>query len=73
MRFSRCLQKYKKKIEQLRNEIRRHEHLYYVLAQPEIDDRQFDMLIKELETLEEQHPEFRSSDSPAQRCGLVSL
>ena len=58
-----------KKIEQLRNEIRRHEHLYYVLAQPEIDDRQFDMLIKELETLEEQHPEFRSSDSPAQRVG----
>ncbi|MBD3267679.1 NAD-dependent DNA ligase LigA, partial [bacterium] len=56
-------------IESLRKEIRRHEYLYYVLAQPEIEDREFDRLMKELEQLEEQHPEYITPDSPTQRVG----
>jgi len=45
-----------KKIEQLRRQIRRHDHLYYVLNLPEITDRQYDSLFAELKKLEEQHP-----------------
>ncbi|MEW6237515.1 MAG: NAD-dependent DNA ligase LigA [Candidatus Omnitrophota bacterium] len=59
----------KDKIIQLRDDIRRHEYLYYVLAQPEIGDEEFDRLLKQLEDLEEKHPEFRTPDSPTQRVG----
>jgi len=58
-----------KKINYLRDEIRRHEYLYYVLAQPEITDTEFDRLMKELEELEQQHPELITPDSPTQRVG----
>jgi DNA ligase (NAD+) len=58
-----------KKIEKLRNEFRRHEHLYYVLDAPEISDAQYDALMNELKKLEAAHPEFVTQDSPTQRVG----
>jgi len=57
----------KEEIEKLRNEINHHDYLYYVLAQPEIDDYQYDLLMKRLKELEEAYPEFISTDSPTQR------
>jgi len=63
----------KKRVEKLREEIEYHNHLYYVLDQPEISDAQYDRLMKELEKLEEQHPEFRSPNSPTQRVGATPL
>ncbi len=59
--------KIKEEIERLRREIRRHDYLYYVLAQPEITDYEYDMLMKRLEELERQYPEFITPDSPTQR------
>ena len=58
-----------KKIEALREQIRGHDYKYYVLAQPAIGDREYDKLIKELETLEAEHPELITPDSPTQRVG----
>jgi DNA ligase (NAD+) len=55
------------RIGRLREEIRRHDYLYYVLAQPEIPDRQYDRLMEELKDLEGRHPELVSPDSPTQR------
>ncbi len=63
----------KKRVEKLREDIEYHNHLYYVLDQPEISDAQYDRLMKELEKLEEQHPEFRSPNSPTQRVGATPL
>jgi DNA ligase (NAD+) len=57
----------KKRIEQLRAEIRRHDYLYYVLSRPEITDQQYDKLFAELKALEEKHPELITPDSPTQR------
>jgi DNA ligase (NAD+) len=57
------------RIEQLRREIRRHEELYYLHAQPEISDAEFDALMRELQALEAQHPELVTPDSPTQRVG----
>ncbi|HBY62645.1 MAG TPA: DNA ligase (NAD(+)) LigA, partial [Solibacterales bacterium] len=53
----------------LREELRRHEHLYYVLDQPEISDAEYDRLMRELRDLEAAHPELLSPDSPTQRVG----
>jgi len=58
-----------KKINELRKLIRKHDRLYYVLNQPEISDREYDALYKELEDLEKQHPQFIIPDSPTQRVG----
>jgi DNA ligase (NAD+) len=58
-----------RKIEKLREEIRRHEHLYYVLDKPEISDAEYDALMNELKKLEAAHPELVTSDSPTQRVG----
>ncbi len=58
-----------KKIEALREKIRRHEHLYYVLDQPEISDLDFDKLMQQLQDLESRHPELITPDSPTQRVG----
>jgi DNA ligase (NAD+) len=55
--------------EHLREEIRRHEHLYYVLDRPEISDAEFDGLIRRLQEIETAHPEARTLDSPTQRVG----
>ncbi len=57
------------RIEHLRDELHRHEHLYYVLDAPEITDAEYDGLMRELKALEEAHPEFASPDSPTQRVG----
>ena len=56
-------------IEKLRNEIRRHEDLYYVLDSPEISDREYDQLLEKLQQLEQDHPELVTPDSPTQRVG----
>ena len=54
-------------IQQLRQKIRHHEEQYYVHSSPEISDAEFDALVHELETLEGQHPDLVSPDSPTQR------
>ena len=56
-------------IEALRDEIRYHDRKYYVDAQPEISDVQYDRLMQRLERLEAEHPELISPDSPTQRVG----
>ncbi len=58
-----------KKIEALREKIRHHEYLYYVLDSPEISDAEFDKLMSELKKLEAEHPELITPDSPTQRVG----
>jgi DNA ligase (NAD+) len=55
--------------ETLRAELRRHEHLYYVLDTPEISDAAYDALMNELKRLEAAHPELLTPDSPTQRVG----
>jgi DNA ligase (NAD+) len=55
--------------EELRAELRRHEHLYYVLDAPEISDTQYDALMNELKLIEAAHPELLTPDSPTQRVG----
>jgi DNA ligase (NAD+) len=57
------------RIEQLRREICRLDHLYYVEAKPAVSDLHYDRMLAELTQLENQHPEFRSPDSPTQRIG----
>ena len=56
-------------IEKLRNEIRRHEDLYYLQDSPEISDREYDLLLEKLQTLEQTHPELITPDSPTTRVG----
>lgn len=56
-----------KAIEKLRDEIRHHDHMYYVLDRPEISDKEYDDLLNQLKKLEEAHPELITSDSPTQR------
>ncbi|MFH1678211.1 MAG: NAD-dependent DNA ligase LigA [Candidatus Omnitrophota bacterium] len=57
----------KKKIDKLRDAIRHHDYLYYVLAQPEVSDKEYDDLLRALKDLEAEYPEFITSDSPTQR------
>ena len=59
--------------EQLREAIRKHERLYYVLAQPEISDQEFDALERELRDIETAHPDLITPDSPTQRVGGAPL
>ncbi|MCK5441133.1 MAG: NAD-dependent DNA ligase LigA, partial [Maribacter sp.] len=59
----------KEKIEALRHELGEHNHNYYVLDNPTISDYEFDVKLKELQTLEEKHPEFYDSTSPTLRVG----
>ena len=59
----------KQRIEQLRDEIRRHNYLYNVEAQPEIGDLEFDKLLKNLEKLEQEFPQYDSPDSPTHKVG----
>jgi DNA ligase (NAD+) len=56
-------------VEALRETLRRHEHLYYVLDQPEISDAEYDVIMRQLQALETQHPELITPDSPTQRVG----
>lgn len=59
----------RRRIEALRREIERHNRLYYIDAAPEISDRAFDQLMDELKSLEAEHPELVTADSPTQRVG----
>ena len=59
----------KSKIEELRKLLNRYNYEYYVLDRPTIEDRQFDILMRELEELEKQFPEYFSANSPTQRVG----
>ncbi|HMG85815.1 MAG TPA: NAD-dependent DNA ligase LigA [Terracidiphilus sp.] len=58
-----------KRIEELRTELRRYEHLYYVMDAPAISDAEYDKLMNELKRLETEHPELLTQDSPTQRVG----
>ncbi|MDD5120624.1 MAG: NAD-dependent DNA ligase LigA [Candidatus Omnitrophica bacterium] len=55
------------KIEQLKEALKKHDYLYYVLSQPHISDKEYDDLIRQLKLLEDKYPLYRSSDSPTQR------
>ncbi len=59
----------RERIEELRKSLHHHNYLYYVKAEPEISDYEYDRLMKELEQLEEQYPEYRDENSPTQRIG----
>jgi DNA ligase (NAD+) len=59
--------------EELRQLLNHHNHLYYVLDDPEIDDDEYDALLDELRALEAEHPELRTPDSPTQRVGAPPL
>ncbi|MFI3306137.1 MAG: NAD-dependent DNA ligase LigA [Rikenellaceae bacterium] len=59
----------KRQIDSLRERLNRYNYQYYVLAKPEITDRQFDELLRELSELERLHPEFADPNSPTQRVG----
>ncbi|MCS6978103.1 MAG: NAD-dependent DNA ligase LigA [Gemmatales bacterium] len=59
----------RKRVEQLREEIRHHDYLYYVEAAPVISDLEYDRLVQELKDLEAKYPELVTPDSPTQRVG----
>jgi DNA ligase (NAD+) len=61
------------RIQELVALIHQHDHQYYVLDDPKISDREYDLLIKELEAIEREHPELRTPDSPTQRVGGKAL
>ena len=61
------------KVQELREQINHHNHLYYVLDRPEISDAEYDRLFDELLALEEAHPTLVTSDSPTQRVGAAPL
>lgn len=63
----------KQRIEELTQEINKHNYNYYVLDNPTISDFEYDKLMKELIDLEERHPEFKLPDSPTQRVGGAVL
>jgi len=58
-----------KRVEWLRRELARHDRLYYVDGRPEVSDREYDELFRELRELETAHPEWVTADSPTQRVG----
>lgn len=57
------------RVEKLRDELNRHNHLYYIEAKPLVSDQQYDRLMRELAELEAAHPELMTADSPTQRVG----
>jgi DNA ligase (NAD+) len=61
------------RIETLRELIRRHDHLYYVLDSPELPDAEYDVLFRELREWEDSFPDLRTADSPTQRVGGAPL
>lgn len=63
------LEQAKSRIQELRKVLQKHNHDYYVLSEPSISDFEYDLLIKELQTLEERHPEFDDENSPSRRVG----
>ncbi|MDD4981344.1 MAG: NAD-dependent DNA ligase LigA [Candidatus Omnitrophota bacterium] len=65
------MQDIEKTINALREEIRRHDYLYYILSQPKISDKEYDNLILKLKKLESDNPKFHSDDSPTMRVAKV--
>jgi DNA ligase (NAD+) len=63
------MEKTARRAEELRIELRRHEHLYHVMDAPVISDSEYDALMNELKRLEAEHPELLTPDSPTQRVG----
>ena len=61
------------RLNQLKDEIRKHDYRYHVLDQPLIADREYDALFQELRELEEKHPDWVTTDSPTQRVGATPL
>ena len=61
------MQDIKKTIESLREEIRQHDYLYYILSQPKVSDKEYDSLLSKLKKLEDEFPKFKSDDSPTVR------
>jgi DNA ligase (NAD+) len=62
-----------KRIQELRQQLHYHNYRYYVLDDPEISDVEYDRLLRELQNLESQFPEFITPDSPTQRVGAAPL
>jgi DNA ligase (NAD+) len=62
-----------KQIEHLREQINYHNYRYYVLDDPEVPDAEYDRLLRELQELEQQHPQLITPDSPTQRVGAEPL
>ncbi len=56
-------------MQQLTRDLNRHNYNYYVLSEPTISDYEFDMMLKELEKLEKEYPEYADENSPTQRVG----
>lgn len=61
----------KEKIDQLRAELHQHNYNYYVLNAPEISDKEFDDLMRELQDLEKEHPEYQDDNSPTMRVEVT--
>lgn len=59
----------KEQIEQLREELHKHNYNYYVLSSPTISDYDFDMMLKQLQQLETEYPQYADENSPTQRVG----
>ncbi len=59
--------------QELRRQIEHHNYLYYVMDSPEISDQEYDALLRELQTLENEHPELATPDSPTQSVGAEPL
>ena len=65
------LEEIKAKIDSLKTEINHHNYRYYVMDNPEVSDAEYDALLRELKTLEEQYPQLVTADSPSQRIGAA--
>lgn len=59
----------KERIDQLRTDLHRHNYNYYVLNTPEVSDKEFDDMMRELQDLEKEHPEYQDENSPTMRVG----
>lgn len=62
----------REQLETLRENIRRYDYAYYVLDDPEVPDAEYDRAMRELQALEEHHPDLVTADSPTQRVGIKS-
>ena len=67
------IEKVKKRIDELGEQLRYHSNRYYVLDSPEISDEDYDKLMLELKKLEEANPQFITADSPTQRVGAAPV
>ncbi|ETN91571.1 DNA ligase [Gammaproteobacteria bacterium MOLA455] len=71
--MAQILEQVRAEYEQLKDELNKHNHSYYVLDQPTIPDSEYDRSMRRLQGIEQQHPELVSDDSPSQRVGGVAL